>query len=53
MTPKRTSSNKVNPLVSRSFNSEKMITNNFLNRFIAKGSKGESLIEDIFGYQIK
>lgn len=53
MTPKRTSSNKVNPLVSRSFNSEKMITKNFLNRFIAKGSKGESLIEDIFGYQIK
>lgn len=43
---------KVPPGLSRKYNSEKTVTHNLLDGFVAKGSRGESLIEDILGYPI-
>lgn len=43
---------KVPPGLSRKMNSEKAVAKNLLNNFVAKGSKGQTLIEDMLGFPI-
>lgn len=43
---------KVPPGLSRNCNPEKVVTRNLLNGFVAKGSRGEQIIEEILGCTI-
>lgn len=51
MPPKRHS--RVPSNLSRSINSEKIVTRNLLNGFVSKGSRGEKLVEEIISHPIK
>lgn len=44
---------KIPPEFSRNYNPEKVVTKNLLKGFVAKGSKGEKIIEEILGCPIK
>ena len=52
MPAKRRRASKLPAGLSRAKNSEKIITKNLLNGFVAKGSRGELLIEEIICHKI-